>query len=210
MKNALAIRWQSLSTRDRRMLVILALAFALFAVIRWGVFPWLGEESGESEVGGDPIAAEVARMAGWLEANPRLEQDTARLQKLAQTLPSKLLPAGNPALAAAAFQNTIKRLADQVGVRLNYVQIGSPESPKGRFGRVALALETVGSINRIFEFLHAIEAAERPAIGIENLELRKPQLGLNDNYILRLDLFALYEIPNPSAPKAPGSAGAAP
>lgn len=191
ISKGLRSRWSALPLRDRKMLGIMVGAIVLFCLMQWAVLPVLDGLSEEESRGG--AEEELARMKGWIEATPALERETRGLEALAAAQQARLLPATSPQLASAALQKAVEQQAARQEVEIRSVQMGEPKATEGRFMRIPMSLDMNGPLAKLMALLHALESGGKPSLVVEKLEFRRGNAQTPDDYLMRLEVYALHE-----------------
>lgn len=149
-----------LAPRDRRALIILAVAVVLFLVIDLGVLPLiesLQEARREVQVG-ELTLRKYRRAAAGEGAR---QTSLADLQKRAATVESGMLESGTAALAVAEMQGLLKDLAAANQIELSATEFLPPKLLDANHTLVSTRFTVTANVERMVNFLTALEAAPK-------------------------------------------------
>ena len=151
-----------MSQRDKRALLILGVAVALFAVLQLDIFAPSGGSS--SSVSGDRIAVleqglELARDRA--ARKPLTEAELAAARTLLGSVEQRLLASENPALAQAEMRSLVGDLLSAEGVALGSSQFGQVESEQDEYAMVPLSVDFTCSIEQLVNLTAAIANAPK-------------------------------------------------
>lgn len=152
-----------MSSRDRRALLLLGVAVALFLLLQTD-FLAPASGGGSSAPSGDEVSA--------LEQQLRLTRERARLKPLhevelgaardrLESLETRLLESKDPALAQAEMRSLVGDLLSQEGVDLASSRFGAVELEQGLYARAPIEVEFTCGSDQLVNLLAAIADAER-------------------------------------------------
>lgn len=154
----------TISDRERRLLIVWAVAMAL-----GGIYYWLSNSSSSSSAG--------AKAGVPVESIDRTEKRLAALRKQAATLPGKqavlkqvaselaqreknLVPGDTAEQAQAQLLEVVKRVAQQQTppLEVGQVELGRPRMFGSAYGQVSVSITTNCHIEQLVNFLAAFSA----------------------------------------------------
>ena len=151
-----------MSQRDKRALLLLGVAVALFAVLQLDLFAPSGGSS--SRVSGDRIAVleqglELARDRA--ARKPLTQAELAAATRLLDSAEQRLLSSENPALAQAEMRSLVGDLLSAEGVALGASTFGQVASEQGEYAMVPLSVDFTCSIEQLVNLTSAIANAQK-------------------------------------------------
>ena len=150
-----------MSPRDKRALLILVGALALFAVLQLDVF---APSAGSSSPSGDAVSAleqrlELARERAARKPLTQAELDAAR--RSLDAMEQRLLASENPALAQAEMRSLVGDLLTAEGVALGASQFGQVTAEQDAYAMVPLSVDFTCSIEQLVNLTAAIANAPK-------------------------------------------------
>ncbi len=149
----------ALSPRDRRTLVGGALGMVL---ITGGsrVIPLWREWDQQKRTSATELTTEVMSLQAQLRMLPTL-RDSARMRTArANTIRERLIEAPTVGAAGAALSERVADIADDLGVRVNAIQIRPDTLFRGGYARIAVTLTATGDVTHLSDLLETIEISD--------------------------------------------------
>jgi general secretion pathway protein M len=181
-----------------RIVALLLVLLPVLVVLRFVISPLFGaygEFSNEIE----SMQDEITRYRTVIGERPALQTAAAELQKH-QPLTPFLLPGGNPALAAAALQRHLQKLAAEHKARIVSVRV-QPAIPDGPLQKISVQARLQADSRSLRDLLHALESGT-PFVFIDTLNISTRQARRRRSAIDRLEVNM-----NLSALRAPDEQG---
>jgi len=155
----LEARLRSLSSRERLLLLLCALAAVAFAVARFAVFPAVAEYRKAHA----SIPARRATLARYQAVRAGQSDVTEELAAMVEDLESAeegLLPGTDPSAAGAALQGMLKPMVDRPDTRLTSVRT-LPPAQKGEYAEVAVQMDMQTSTEGLASLLAGIPRQQK-------------------------------------------------
>ena len=150
-----------MNPRDKRALLLLAGAVALFAILQLDIF---APSASSSSASGDSLAVleqrlELAREKAARKPLTQAELDAAR--RSLENVEQRLLASENPALAQAEMRSLVGDLLTAEGVGLGSSQFGQVASEQDAYAMVPLSVDFTCSIEQLVNLTAAIGNAPK-------------------------------------------------
>lgn len=176
-----------MKARDRRALVLGLVVVAPVALYRLAVAPWMSHaDDARTALSAERalLARELAVVDGARTLPGALDSLRAELER-ART---SLLDGGTPLAVSGALSREIARVAREAGVLIQEVS-GRDPAPSGTVLRTSsLDVRTIGDLEGVLRFLHALENAST-LLTVGELSLRTA--GINDGDLEQGQLMSL-------------------
>lgn len=156
-----------LSTRDRRAVIILAVAAVLFAVVDFGLLPAVDRLAEARK--GLPVEELTLRKYRRAAASAAARENSlADLQKRVAAVEAGMLESETSALAVAELQRTVKELAAVNQVDLTGTDFLPPRPLDPGHTLVSIRFAVTANTERLVSFLAALETAPK-ALAVRTL-----------------------------------------
>lgn len=172
-----------LSDRDRRTLMLGAIAIAALLLLTKGVPAWHAWQR-DAEAGAIELATDAARSDAAIAAYPVLHDSLRVRSARLQALGSAIVAGADPASAAASLATIVSDAAADAGVKLGAVQprvdsephsLGANRAPSRQvFTHVSVRGDAIGDIVALTQFLADLEHG--PALlAVRELSITQPE-----------------------------------
>jgi len=152
-------RLRSLSTRERILVLVCAIALILFAVLRWAVFPAV-EDYRKARTLIPERRATLARSQAVRAAQADVVEELAGMVEELAGEEEGLLPGSDPSAAGAALQGILKPMVDRPDTRLTSVRT-LPPLQKGEYTEVAVQMDMQTSMEGLASLLAGIPRQQK-------------------------------------------------
>ncbi|HEU0013975.1 MAG TPA: type II secretion system protein GspM [Longimicrobium sp.] len=164
-----------MSDRDRRVLVMGAIAIALMLLLTRGLPAWRRWDR-DARAAAAEMAAEAARAEAGVRRLPAaldsLQARKARLVALGQSL----LDGDTPAAAGATLASLVTGAAARAGVQTGSVQVRPDTTAGATFSRIRVSADGVGDLPAITRMLTLLEGAPE-LLAVRALAITQPDAG---------------------------------
>ena len=153
----------SLKTRDRRALILLAGALALYFVVSGVVFPAydnLAASEASALEKEDQLSRYRRALARAADYAALLEEAQTRIQ----AGEAQLVPGDNPSLASAQLQTLVEDVAERTGIELGQRNISPARSDGEYFNEITMSLTFECTPGQLVQFLSNIRNVERMVV----------------------------------------------
>ncbi|MEO8623803.1 MAG: type II secretion system protein GspM [bacterium] len=145
------------SPRDRRTLIMGALTIGTTLLASRGVPAWRAWDQHARSASTDAMN-ELAAIEQQLRLLPAL-RDSARSRSLrADALRSRLIGAPSVTSAGAALASQVTDIADDLGLKVNAIQIRPDSVFRDKHARVGVRLTAIGDVTHLADLLSALES----------------------------------------------------
>jgi Tfp pilus assembly protein PilO len=147
--------------RDKRALLLLVVAVALFAALQLPVF---APSSGAAAPSNDTLAVLEQRLALAREKaarKPLTEAELASARRALDGMEQRLLTSQNPALAQAEMRSLVGDLLSAEGVAMGSSQFGQVDVEQDSYAMVPLSVDFTCSIEQLVNLTSAIANAPK-------------------------------------------------
>jgi Tfp pilus assembly protein PilO len=148
----------SLSQRDRRALLILGAAVAVFLLLQFGVFPRT-EGGGVSSAPIDLLERRLRRLQQLARQKPRAAAEAEAAARELAEMEKGLLKAATPALASAEMQQVVKELLTSQGIALQSSEFGPVKAAGEHYAQVPLTVVFTCGIEQWINWMTAVRNA---------------------------------------------------
>lgn len=149
----------TISSRERRLLVLGGASLVAFLTINYGVVPAILDQVQVRSEYREKIEA-LERFQLVVDGKRRYEKKYAETETLFRQLQQRLLPGEKLTLAAADLQAMLHKAAGESGVTIVSESIHTPKKAEG-FTQVAVELSLNADMRKLRDFLYKIESAGR-------------------------------------------------
>ena len=197
-----------LSPRERKLLVWVGLALALYLLLDFAVLPWWDTLS-ETQAAAEIQARRVRNYRRILQGQDRTRSELARLRQRTQTLEQGLLDSAGDALAGAEIQGLVRDIAAARGLTIQNSDLAPVEPVSPRYSKVSTRISLSGGIHQWADFVGSMGMGPK-ILFVENLRIVPVRANDPKNKDIRvtLSVSALKEIEPKEDAGAPGSTGA--
>lgn len=152
----------AMSQRDRRALMLLGGAVALFLVLQLDMFA-PGSASGPAATDAALDALEQRLQLAQVQARqrPLTEAELSAAERRLEKAESRLLESADPALAQAEMRSLVGQLLDAEGIPLRASRFSPVKLEQDRYAQVPLVVEFTCGIEQMVNFMAAIANAPR-------------------------------------------------
>lgn len=147
----------TISSRDRRFLVLGGVALVAILLINYGIVPAILSQMQVRSERREKLQA-LERFQLVVEGKRRYEKKFAEAEGLFKQLQQRLLPGEKLTLAAADLQTMLHKAAGESGVTIVSESIHAPKKVEG-FTQVAVELSLNADLKKLRDFLYRIESA---------------------------------------------------
>lgn len=147
----------TISSRDRRFLVLGGVALVAILLINYGIVPAISSQMQVRSERREKLQA-LERFQLVVEGKRRYEKKFAEAEGLFKQLQQRLLPGEKLTLAAADLQAMLHKAAGEGGVTIVSESIHAPKKVEG-FTQVAVELSLNADLKKLRDFLYRIESA---------------------------------------------------
>lgn len=148
----------SLSQRDRRALLLLGAAVAVFLVLQFGVLPrTAGGVVSSTPV--DVLERRLLRLQQVAQQKPRAAAEAQTAARELAAIEQGLLKAATPALASAQMQQILKDLLTSQGINLQASEFGMVKAVGEDYAQVPLTVIFICSIDQWINWMAAVRNA---------------------------------------------------
>jgi Tfp pilus assembly protein PilO len=192
-----------LSERDRRALLLLGVAAAVFVALQFGVLP-RAAQGPESSTSLDLLEKRLARLQQVERQKPRAAAEAEAAGRDLGEVEKGLLKAATPAQASAEMQQLLRDLLRGQGLNMQSSEFGAIRPSGEDYAQVPLAVTFTGGIEQWINFMAALRNA--PQV-LSTLEIRLTSADQKNKTVSARMVVAGY-IPAAMV-KAPSAAGVA-
>jgi hypothetical protein len=147
----------TISSRERRFLMIGGAALVAFLAINYAIIPAISSQMAIRSDYREKLEA-LERFQLVVEGKRRYEKKFAETEGLYKQLQQRLLPGEKLTLAAAELQTMLHKVAGESGVTIVSESIHQPKKAEG-FTAVAVELSLNADLKKLRDFLYKIESA---------------------------------------------------
>ena len=158
-----------ITPRDKKFLLVGAVAVCIFIIIKFFVFPFYDKIAGQKK--------EIELKERTLEKHLKFIKKQAELQKTLKRLTREdtkiqgsLLQSQTPSLAAADIQKTIDKIAEKSEVQIKSVKVMEPDTKEG-FVTIPLQIIFDADLGKMCKLIQGIET-NRKLLTITELKIR--------------------------------------
>ena len=145
----------NISKRDKKVLMIGALAVALFLVINYVISPFIESENNIQE-GTEQKEMLLQKYEKVINQRGEIEKKLAKMKREQSALNKKLLKGSTPSLAAAEMQKMLENISKKYGLELKSVKVKDAEE-SGEFLAIPLEIRLTTDLNSTRKFLADLE-----------------------------------------------------
>jgi hypothetical protein len=164
----------SLSQRDRRALLLLGAALAIFLVLQFGVLPRT-EGGVVSSTPPDLLEKRLLRLQQVAQQKPRAAAEAQTAGRELAAMEQGLLKAATPALASAQMQQILKELLTSQGINLQASEFGTVKAVGEDYAQVPLTVIFTCSVDQWINWMAAMRNAPQLLSTLEMRLLQKDQ-----------------------------------
>lgn len=152
----------AMSQRDRRALIFLGVAVALFLLLQLDMFA-PGSSSGSAASGAALDALEQRLQLAQVQARqrPLTEAELSAAQRRLEKIESRLLESADPALAQAEMRSLVGQLLETEGIPLQSSRFSPVKLEQDRYAQVPLVVEFTCGIEQMVNFMAALANSSR-------------------------------------------------
>ena len=152
----------ALSQRDRRALIMLGVAVALFLVLQLDMFaPSAASGPAASDAALDALEQRLQLAQIQARQRPLTEAELSAAQRRLERVESRLLESADPALAQAEMRSLVGQLLDAEGIPLRSSRFSPVKLEQDRYAQVPLVVEFTCGIEQMVNFMAAIANSSR-------------------------------------------------
>ena len=144
-----------ISKRDKKVLMIGALAVALFLVINYVISPFIESEN-DIQGGTEQKEMLLQKYERVINQRGEIEKKLAKMKRDQSDLNKKLLKGSTPSLAAAEMQKMLEKISKKYGLELKSVKVKDAEE-SGEFLAIPLEIRLTTDLNSTRKFLADLE-----------------------------------------------------
>ena len=167
----------NISKRDKRFLIIGALALLLFLVFNYVITPFIESEKNIRE-GTEQKEMTLQKFEKIITERPEVEKQLAQIKRKQSQLNAKLLTGSTPSLAAAEMQKMLEKISSTHDLELKSVKVQDAEK-EGDFLTIPLEIRLQTDLDRTRKFLADIEKNQKylivPTLKISVQNQREPK-----------------------------------
>jgi len=167
----------NISKRDKRFLIIGALALLLFLVFNYVITPFIESEKNIRE-GTEQKEMTLQKFEKIITERPEVEKQLAQIKRKQSQLNAKLLTGSTPSLAAAEMQKMLEKISSTHDLELKSVKVQDAEK-EGDFLTIPLEIRLQTDLDRTRKFLADIEKNQKylivPTLKISVQNQRDPK-----------------------------------
>ena len=145
----------NISKRDKKVLMIGALAVALFLVINYVISPFIESEN-DIQGGTEQKEMLLQKYERVINQRGEIEKKLAKMKREQSDLNKKLLKGSTPSLAAAEMQKMLENISKKYGLELKSVKVKDAEE-SGEFLTIPLEIRLTTDLNSTRKFLADLE-----------------------------------------------------
>ncbi len=145
----------NISKRDKKVLMIGALAVALFLVINYVISPFIESEN-DIQGGTEQKEMLLQKYERVINQRGEIEKKLAKMKREQSDLNAKLLKGSTPSLAAAEMQKMLEKISKKYGLELKSVKVKDAEE-SGEFLAIPLEIRLTTDLNSTRKFLADLE-----------------------------------------------------
>ena len=145
----------NISKRDKKVLMIGALAVALFLVINYVISPFIESENDIQE-GTEQKEMLLQKYEKVINQRGEIEKKLAKMKREQSGLNEKLLKGSTPSLAAAEMQKMLENISKKYDLELKSVKVKDAEE-SGEFLAIPLEIRLTTDLNSTRKFLADLE-----------------------------------------------------
>ena len=197
-----------LSPRERKLLVWVGAALALYLLLDFAILPsW--DTLGETRAAAEIQARRVRNYRRILQQQDRTRSELARLRQRTRSLEQGLLDSAGDALAGAEIQGLVRDIAAAHGLTIQNSDLAPVEPISPRYSKVATRVGLQGGIHQFVDFMEAMGSGPR-ILFVEDLRIAPVRVNRPKDKDIRvtLSVSSLKEIEPKKDAGVPGSTGA--
>ena len=145
----------NISKRDKKVLMIGALAVALFLVINYVISPFIESEN-DIQGGTEQKEMLLQKYERVINQRGEIEKKLAKMKREQSDLNKKLLKGSTPSLAAAEMQKMLENISKKYDLELKSVKVKDAEE-SGEFLAIPLEIRLTTDLNSTRKFLADLE-----------------------------------------------------
>jgi Tfp pilus assembly protein PilO len=167
----------NISRRDKKFLIVGALALLLFLVINYIIIPFIQSER-EIRDGTEQKEVTLEKYERIIAGRAEVEKQLAQVKKKQTQLNAKLLTGSTPSLAAADMQKMLEKIAATHDLEMKSVKVQDGEK-QGDLLTIPLEIRLQTDLERTRKFLADIEKSQKylivPSLKISVQNQRDPK-----------------------------------